>query len=351
MTTSARLVPALALLAVGGLLTACGSPAQPASGASASPSESASRPTATVTRSDLVSSTTIPCELGHGESTPVEARGSGTVTALAAVGSTVGQGGVLYAVDMRPVVRLTGALPAWRDLGPSSADGVDVQQLEQALVDLGYTTGLGLTVDQDWTSATTTAVRRWQKALGETQTGTVTLGDVVFTPQDVRVAEHLVELGAPVEPGKEVLGVGGTQMLVTCALRTSQAALAPVGVAAHLTLPDGTTTDGTVSAVELVTTDDQQQLDVSITATGDAVAALLEGAPVQVVLDQVVATDVLVVPVTALVALSTGGHGVEKVLDDGSTRYVQVTTGAFAGTDVELSGGDVAEGDEVVVTP
>ncbi|GIG22802.1 peptidoglycan-binding protein [Cellulomonas chitinilytica] len=349
MTTSVRLVPALALLAVGGLLTACGAPADPASGAS--PSASASRPTATVTRSDLVSSTTTQCELGHGATTPLEARDQGTLTALAAVGETVGQGGVLYAVDTRPVVRLTGAEPAWRQLGPSSTDGADVQQLEQALVDLGYTTGLGLTVDEDWTAATTAAVKRWQKALGETQTGTVALGDVVFTPQDVRVAEHLLDLGATVEPGKPVLAVGGTPMVVTCALRTSQAALAPVGASAHLTLPDGTTTDGTVSAVELVTTDEQQQLEVSIAATGDAVAALLEGAPVQVVLDQVVATDVLVVPVTALVALSTGGHGVEKVLDDGSTRYVQVTTGAFAGTDVEVSGDDVAEGDEVVVTP
>src|SRR5690349_6653088 len=113
--TSARLVPALALLALGGLLAACGSPAEPASGASASPSASTTRPTATVTRSDLVSSTTTACQLGHGETTPVEARGSGTVTALAAVGSTVGQGGLLYAVDTRPVVRLTGALPAWRD--------------------------------------------------------------------------------------------------------------------------------------------------------------------------------------------------------------------------------------------
>ena len=69
------------------------------------------------------------------------------------------------------------------------------------------------------------------------------------------------------------------------------------------------------------------------------------------VLDQVVATDVLVVPVTALVALSGGGYGLEKVLADGSTQYVPVTAGAFAGTSVEVSGDDVAEGDEVVVTP
>ena len=54
---------------------------------------------------------------------------------------------------------------------------------------------------------------------------------------------------------------------------------------------------------------------------------------------------------TALVALADGGYGVQKVLADGTSAYVTVTTGAFAGTSVEISGDDVAEGDEVVVTP
>ena len=340
--------PAWAVPALLALLAACAGPASPASDP---PASSTTRDTATVARSDLVSSTTTACELGHGETTPVDARTQGTLTALAPVGSTVGQGQVLYAVDTRPVVRLTGAVPAWRDLGPSSADGVDVQQLEQALVDLGYTTGLGLTVDQDWTSATTAAVERWQKELGEPRTGTVRLGDVVFTPGDLRVAQHTADLGAPVDPGVPVLGVGSPQQVVSCTLRTSQAALAPVGATAHLTLPDGSTTDGTVTATEIATVDDQQQLAVSITPIGDTVGALLEGASVQVKLDEVVATDVLNVPVTALVAFSGGGYGLEKVAADGSTTYVPVTAGAFAGTSVEVSGDAVAEGDEVVVTP
>ncbi|WP_051639773.1 peptidoglycan-binding domain-containing protein [Cellulomonas sp. URHE0023] len=347
MTAPSRIVPALAVLALGALLAGCGAPADPGS----DPSPTATRSTSTVQRADLTSSTTTACELGHGTTTPLEARTQGTLTALADTGSTVGQGQMLYAVDTRPVVRLAGAEPAWRPLGPSSADGADVQQLEQALVDLGHTTGLHLTVDDDWTAVTTTAVKRWQKSLGLTQTGTVPLGDVVFTPDDLRVAEHLADLGAPVEPGMPVIGVGSTQQLVSCDLRTSQASLAPVGATAHLTLPDGSVTDGTITQAEVVTVDDQQQLSVSISTAGDAVGGLLEGAPIQVKLDQVAATDVLVVPVTALVALSGGGYGLEKVLVDGSTRYVPVTAGAFAGTSVEVSGDDVAQGDEVVVTP
>ncbi|MGY4645855.1 peptidoglycan-binding protein [Cellulomonas sp. URHB0016] len=349
MTSRARIGPAVALVAIGGLLSACGAPDEPAAGAS--PSASTERPTVSVERTDLTSSITTSCALGHGESTPLQAATEGTLTALASAGSTVGEGQVLYAVDTRPVVRLTGTLPAWRDLGPSSTDGADVQQLEQALVDLGYATTSALTVDEDWTSATTTAVKAWQKALGVTRSGTVRLGDVVFTPADLRVAEQVTDLGEHVEPGMPVLDVGATAQVVSCTLRPSQAAVAPVGATAHLTLPDGTTTDGTVAAADLVTVDEQRDLDVTITAAGDVIGTLLEGAPIQTVLDQVVATGVLVVPVTALVALSGGGFGLEKVLADGSTQYVPVTAGAFAGTSVEVSGDGVVEGDEVVVAP
>lgn len=328
-------------------VAACGAP-------SGGPEPSASPAvwtTRTVTRTDLVSTTTASGEVGHGTTTEVAARTSGTVTWLAPVGATVATGRPVLAIDARPVVRLPGAVPAWRDLGPSSTDGDDVRQLEQALTDLGHAAGLDLTVDDDWTSVTTTAVRRWQTSLGVTSTGTVRLGDVLFTPEDVRVGEHLADLGALVEPGAPVLLVGATRRLVTVALRTSQAALAPVGAVASLTLPDGTSTDGTVTATTVVTVDEQPQLQVTIAPTDSLLDGLPEGTPVEVGLDQTVATDVLVVPVSALVALSDGGYGVQQVLPDGTSRYVPVTTGAFAGTSVEVSGDGVAAGDEVVVSP
>ena len=55
---------------------------------------------------------------------------------------------------------LFGERPMWRALGPSVADGVDVQQLEANLVALGVVTGSELTVDQNWTSATDRCGRR-----------------------------------------------------------------------------------------------------------------------------------------------------------------------------------------------
>lgn len=328
-------------------VAACSAPAG-AADPSASP---AAWTTRTVARTDLVSTTTASGEVSHGTTTPVAARVPGTVTWLAPVGTTLAAGQPVFAVDARPVVRLPGAVPAWRDLGPSSADGVDVRQLEEALTDLGHTAGLNLTVDADWTSVTTAAVRRWQRSLGVAPTGTVRLGDVLFTAEDVRVGEHVADLGALVEPGAPVLSVGATRRLVTVALRTSQAALAPVGAVASLTVPDGTSTDGTVTATAVVTVDEQPQLQVTVAPTDTLLDGLAEGTPVEVGLDQTVATDVLVVPVTALVALADGGYGLQKVLPGGTSRYVTVTTGAFAGTSVEVAGDDVAEGDEVVVSP
>lgn len=342
--------PRAVLLAavVVGTLAACGGPAS-AGGPTATPTTAEPR-TAQVGRGDLVTTTTVSGTVAFSSSTDLPGRVPGTITALPAAGATIGEGQTLYEVDARPVVRLDGDVPAWRALGPGVADGVDVRQLEQALADLGHAPGI--TVDEHWTTATAAAVRRWQAALGVTVTGTVALGDVVFTPGDVRVVAHLADLGAETSPGAPVLSIGATTRVVTASLRTGQAALAPVGGTVRLTLADGTQVDGTVTASEVVPGEGEgaSSVLVTIAPAGDVLAAQLEGAPVQVDLSQTVAIDVLTVPVTALVALAEGGYGVQKI-DDGGTTYVAVTPGAFAGTDVELRDGDVAEGDEVVVAP
>jgi multidrug efflux pump subunit AcrA (membrane-fusion protein) len=59
---------------------------------------------------------------------------------------------------------------------------------------------------------------------------------------------------------------------------------------------------------------------------------------------------VLAVPVTALVALAEGGYAVE-VSDPATnaTQLVKVTTGLFAGGQVEVTGAGLHEGQRVVV--
>ncbi|MFC2557747.1 MAG: peptidoglycan-binding protein, partial [Pauljensenia sp.] len=60
-------------------------------------------------------------------------------------------------------------------------------------------------------------------------------------------------------------------------------------------------------------------------------------------------TNVLSVPLGALVALTTDQFGVEIVDDNGQVRRVPVTVGLFAGDRVEISGEGLAEGQRVVV--
>ncbi|MGO3796928.1 MAG: peptidoglycan-binding protein [Pauljensenia sp.] len=84
------------------------------------------------------------------------------------------QGDALYAVAGTPVRVVKGSTPFYRDLVVGER-GIDVAQLEQALVDLGY---LG-TADEVFDSWTESAVKAWQKDLGTTQSGQVALGELV----------------------------------------------------------------------------------------------------------------------------------------------------------------------------
>jgi hypothetical protein len=50
-----------------------------------------------------------------------------------------------------------------------------------------------------------------------------------------------------------------------------------------------------------------------------------------------------------LLSLNADQFGVEVVKADGSTKQVPVTTGLFAGGEVEISGDDISEDQKVVV--
>src|SRR4051812_11126383 len=142
-----------------------------------SPPESATPPaTAEVTRGTLVDEETKTGDLGYGDTTAIKARGSGTVTGLAATGSTVTRGKSLYRVDDDPVVLLYGKLPAYRTLR-NGVEGRDVKQFERNLWALGYR---GFTVDKEYTSATAAAVEDWQDDLGVPETGAVDPAAVVY---------------------------------------------------------------------------------------------------------------------------------------------------------------------------
>ncbi|MFG3685571.1 efflux RND transporter periplasmic adaptor subunit [Micromonospora sp. NPDC047740] len=306
--------------------------------------------TAQVTRQTLVDSESFDGELGYGASHTATLRTGGTVTSLAATGSQVSRGKPLFAVDNAKVLLLYGRLPAYRTLGPG-VSGADVRQFEENLKALGYS---GFAVDDDYTSATADAVRRWQDDLGLPETGRVELGRVVYADGAVRVDSHEADLGDPAQPGQTVLTYTGTARVVTVSLDVDDERLAKRGTKVSVTLPNDKDVTGTVAATETVIDtgtgggaggqgDPETKIEVTVTVADPKALTGFEQASAKVAFTAAERRDVLTVPVAALLALAEGGYGVQLV-EGFTTRIVAVETGLFASGRVEVSGAGLAEG-------
>ena len=312
-------------------------------GADPRPAAATDLPPATtpVTRTTLTQTTNVSGTLGYGDAVNVAAHGHGTLTWLPAAGATIQRGQQVYRADDAPVPLWYGGLPLYRTLR-SGMSGADVKEVEENLAALGYT---GFTVDDDYTSATATAVRKWQHDLGVTENGTVDPAAVVLAPGAIRVAQVKAALGDPA--GGQLLSYTPTTRTVTIALDVGKQDLAKVGAKATITLPDNRTIQGTVSRVGSVATAGQQgnpaTIDVVVDLADQSALGGLDQAPVDVTLTAAQAADVLTVPVAALVALAEGGYGVQ-VVNGSSVRYVAVKTGMFANGRVEISGSGITAG-------
>jgi hypothetical protein len=334
--------------------------AGPEDGGAAASDETGAAATATATaeRRDLAERVELDGTLGYGDTTDLTLAGQGTITALPALGTVVDRGQAVAEVDGLPVPLLFGERPLWRELGPGVDDGADVEQVEANLVALGVVDAADLTVDQEWTSATTEAVEDWQESLGLDETGRIGPGSVAVTPAAVRVTGHPTPLGSPASG--PVLEVSGTVLQVVVDLEATRQSLVTVGEKVEIELPDGSATAGTVAAVGTVAEAPDDASDVPGAAEGDptvevtislddpAAAGALDEAPVTVRVTTSAATGVVAVPVDALLALAEGGYAVERVAGDGTTSLVGVEVGAFADGWVEVTG-DIAEGDTVEV--
>ena len=119
------------------------------------------------TRTDLASSVLAEGTLGYTASPPVVNQLGGTYTNVLAAGTVVQPGQALFTVDDKPVVLLSGGVPAWRPFAPGMTDGPDVQELETALIALGNAHDLFTAAGPHYGPAAVAAVERWQTALGE----------------------------------------------------------------------------------------------------------------------------------------------------------------------------------------
>lgn len=311
--------------------------------------------TARVNRTDLASTTQVTGALGYRDVYPVVAQGrGGTVTALPELGRVIHRGEPVYELDGVPVRLFYGTRPAWRPLGAGVGNGPDVRALEENLNALGY----HLTVGTHFGTAAAAAVRRWQRATGQSVTGVVDLGAVSFQPGPIRVTAHQAGLGSTVGGGAPVLTASSTVAVVTIDVPATQTYLVHPGDTVSVTLPDGSTVPGKVTAMSAVAqaAPQQQQGDGRATPTASGTIVLdsalqgsgLDQAPVGVAITSQRVKGVLAVPITALVALAGGGYGV--YLREGSARrLVAVTPGLYADTLVQVSGEALHEGDTVEV--
>jgi hypothetical protein len=308
---------------------------------------------ATVNEQDLSSQTDVSGTLGYAGSYTVPNQAQGTVTWLPTVGQVVSEGQTLYQVSNRPVVLLYGTTPAYRALSQGTT-GPDVKQLNAALVATGYATRAQLEPTSDtFSAATATALKAMQTLLGETQTGTLALGDAVFLPSAARVTTVTATLGA--SAGGSIMTASSATRVVSISLNAAQQAQVKVGDPVVITLPNNQTTPGVVWSVGTVATTPSNggtpTVDVVVVPTDPAATGSLDQAPVHVSISTATAKHALVVPVNALLALSGGGYAIETVSANGSRHLVPVALGIFDDADglVQVSGAGVSAGQRVVV--
>jgi peptidoglycan hydrolase-like protein with peptidoglycan-binding domain len=302
--------------------------------------------TARITRQTMVDTDEETGTLGYTGAAMLAGEIAGTVTSAPLPGQVVTRGHTIYRVDDRPVVLMYGSVPAYRELR-IGVRGHDVRQLKSNLTLLGYG---GFSDGDVYTNATAAAVRRWQKALGLARTGRVELGRVLFAPGPVRVASVTAGVGQATGGGREVLRYTGTGRQVTVRLEVSSQRLARRGTTVRVRLPEGNVVGGVVDRAYTVIEDagspdaaPRTGIEALVSLRDSRAAAGLEAAVVTVAFTAAEHRDVLVVPVSALVALAEGGYGVE-VVDQQNTHYVRAQTGLFANGLVEITGDGLSAG-------
>lgn len=306
--------------------------------------------TEAVQREDLSESTTADGTVGYEGKRKLNAAAAGTLTWAPKAGSVIKQNGRLYEVDDQSVRLMYGSKPMYRTL-KEGVEGDDVREFEQNLADLGYT---GFTVDEEFSGLTADAVKRWQEANGDKETGTVGPENIAFTSGAVRVESFDLAVGDKTAPGQPVLNTTGSERVVTMKVDVAESGSMKEGDKVTVTLPDGKAAPGEIRSVGTSAEkgkdpgDEGAKISATITLDEPDKVSALDQAPVTVELKGQTRKDVLTVPVESLLALPDKGFAVE-VVKGGESRKVQVDLGLFAQGRVEVTGGKLTEGMKVGV--
>jgi hypothetical protein len=308
-----------------------------------------------VTRQNISETTSENATLGYASSYAVTGQGGGTLTWLPSAGSALRQGQVLYKTDNgTPTVLMYGSVPAWRTMSEGTT-GEDVTQLNHDLVDLGYASSSNISaLGWDYYSwETQYAVEDMEKALGVSNpSGSLSLGSVVFKPEALRVSQVTGSLGSPASG--PILSATSDRHVVTINLSTDMESEVKAGDVVTVTLPNTLTTPGVITSVGTVASGSSSSptVPVDVKLTDSSAAGSWDEAPVTVNITTASVSNVLAVPVAALLAQPSGGYEVE-VVEPGNTRsYVPVRLGLFdqtAGPGLVQVTGNLTPGERVVV--
>ncbi len=315
--------------------------------------------TATVRMTNLAATVLTSATMGYAPARPLTNQMTGTYTYLPTAGTTIGAGHILYRVDDQPVIAMRGRTPAWRPMA-EGISGPDVRELQANLIALGFASGLLSAPTGYYDAATAEAVQRWQLAAGMLVTGQVGLGQVIFVPEAVRVGILLAAPGRAASPGQEPYQVTTDRRIVSVPVNPT---LPPVTVGnrVSIVLPSQVRTPGRVTAIgppspgqgtggSLAHGQGSAATTVlTVTPARPALTGTASGVPIEVALTVHSVRHVLAVPVSALLALSGGGYGIEVVTAAGRHHLVAVKAGTFAGGLVQVSGAGIAAGATVVV--
>jgi hypothetical protein len=310
--------------------------------------------TAEITQESIADTRSFGGTLGNGEPIPVTASKQGTVTGLGEHGTEVARGTELYRIDEQPVTAMFGDVPMYRNL-EEGLSGPDVEQLIENLTGLGHAE---CDATSEYTACVTEAVEAWQDEIGVEDSGRVAKSGIVFVPSGTQIGSVHSRVGTTVAPGTTIVSLTGTDQIVSTELEVRDRDLLEVGTDVAVELPGGVEVSGTVTASNVVASEPSEQdeapgpddtvTEVEVTL-GEEVDNALLGSPADIVIEVDERTDVLTVPVSALLALAEGGHGVEVVNDDGTTEIAPVETGLFANGRVEISGDGIDVGTVVGV--
>jgi peptidoglycan hydrolase-like protein with peptidoglycan-binding domain len=275
----------------------------------------------------------------------------GTVTAVAGEGDILDHGDTLFVVEGDPVTLFVTDVPFYRTLDIGSI-GEDVQVLEEALEGFGFDADGTLVADGEFDEATADALVAWQASIGAPVDGVLNIGEVMVTEDPIRVAASHISIGSNVTQGTMIYTPSTATSVVSVRLPADDQELLVAGDAVNVVMPNGDDEPASVTTVGNIAIRSQEfgtYFEVEITLDRQGAATGLDEAPVDVEVIDSRVENVLVVPVTALLALGEGGYAVQVDLGDGQTRLVAVEAGMYADGSVEVTSSELEAGMKVVV--